>query len=73
MCFAPLWVTRPPLRRHRFGGVDLTFEQGDHVELLADEFDVSGRVETGSADRGEDLVLVAEAPVADDLAGEVCR
>ncbi len=58
---------------HRLGGVDLTVEQRDHVELLADEFDVGCRVETGLADGGEHFVFVAEAPVADDLAFEVGR
>ena len=49
----------------------LPVEQPDHVEVLGDERHVGGRVETGLRERGEDLVLVAEAPVADRLAGEV--
>ena len=59
--------------RHRLGGVDLAFEQADHVELLLDERDVVRRVETGLGQGGEDLVLVAESPVADVAPFEVLR
>ena len=59
--------------RHRLGSIDRPVEQRDHVELLADEVHVGGRIETCLADRREQLVLVAEAPVADVLSGEVRR
>ena len=48
-------------------------QQAEHVELLLHELDVGGRIEPGLGEGGEDLVLVAEAPVADLLAGEVGR
>ena len=59
--------------RHRLGGVDVSVEQADHVELLLDESDVARRIEPGLGQGGEDLVLVAESPVADVLALEVLR
>ena len=50
---------------HGLGGVDLAVEQGDHVELLLHQRDVGARVEPGFGHAGEQLELVAEAPVAD--------
>ena len=43
------------------------------LKSWATSVDVGRRVEPGLAEGGEDLVLVAEAPVADVLAGEVGR
>ena len=56
--------------RHGLGGVDLAVEQRLHVELLLDERDVGGR-DPRLRHAGEQLELVAEAPVADLLAAQV--
>ena len=50
--------------RHRLGGIDLTLDERDHVAALLHRRHV-GRVDAGLGEAGEDLVLVAEAPVAD--------
>ena len=57
---------------HRLGRVDVTFEQTDHVELLGDVLH-RGRIDAVLRHRRKHLELVAEAPVADLLAGEVGR
>ena len=55
---------------HRLRGVDLAGREGLHVELLRDDRDVLGvvRIESGLAQAGVQLGLVAEAPRADLLA-----
>ena len=54
--------------RHGLGRVDVPLQQAEHVELLLHEFHVGTRVEPGGGHGREQLVLVAEAPVADLLA-----
>ena len=55
---------------HRLRGVDLLAQQRGHVELLLDEGDTGLRVDARLLESGEQLELVAEAPVADLLAGQ---
>jgi hypothetical protein len=55
---------------HRLGRVDLTGDEGDHVELLLDDAHVVGLagIETGLDEAGVQLGLVAETPRPDLLA-----
>ncbi len=55
---------------HRLRGVDVTLEQTDHVELLGDVLD-RGRIDAVLGHRREHFPFVAEAPVADLVAGKV--
>ena len=57
---------------HRLGDVDVAGEQAVHVEGLLDEVDVA-EVDPVLLHAGEELPLVAVAPAADVLAGEVGR
>ena len=58
--------------RHRLGSLDVSGDERRHVATLLDMRDVR-RVDTSLGHAGKDLVLVAEPPVADAVAGEVCR
>ena len=55
---------------HRLRGVDLLAQQRRHVELLLDQGDPGLRVDARLLQAGEQLELVAEAPVADLLTGQ---
>ena len=50
---------------HRLGRVDVTVDQRRHVEGLLHQGDVAIGIETIGPQTGEELELVAEAPVAD--------
>ena len=56
---------------HRLGGVDLAAQQGQHVEALAHQIEVGTGIKARLAGSGQQLELVAPAPVTDNLSCEV--